>query len=134
MTIFVDTAYWVARLDKRDQLHERAREVMSQLSTVSLLTTELVLVEVLNYFSGYRADVRQAVVSTVQFLLVESDIELVWQTQELFMAGMDLYRARLDRGYSLTDCVSMMVMQQQGLTDALTNDRHFVQEGFTILL
>jgi predicted nucleic acid-binding protein len=44
-----------------------------------------------------------------------------------------LYQSRLDKGYSLTDCISMQTMRTEGLTQALTNDRHFVQEGFISL-
>jgi uncharacterized protein len=134
MTIFVDTAYWVARIDKRDQWRSHAKEVTKRISGIQLLTTELVLVEVLNYFSGYRSEVRQEVVTIVQRLLNGSDAEIIWQTQELFVSGLALYQARLDKGYSLTDCVSMEVMRQAEIQDVLTNDRHFLQEGFTILL
>jgi uncharacterized protein len=52
----------------------------------------------------------------------------------LFQSGLALYKARLDKGYSLTDCVSMTVMQQAKIQEALTHDKHFAQEGFTILL
>jgi predicted nucleic acid-binding protein len=55
------------------------------------------------------------------------------QSHESFLAGLDLYRARPDKGYSLTDCVSMQAMRREGLRDALTNDRHFEQEGFRAL-
>jgi predicted nucleic acid-binding protein len=44
-----------------------------------------------------------------------------------------LYEARLDKGYSLTDCISMETMRYQGITDVLTNDAHFEQEGFHAL-
>ena len=47
---------------------------------------------------------------------------------------MELYESRLDKGYSLTDCVSMQVMRERGISEVLTNDQHFAQEGFTILL
>jgi predicted nucleic acid-binding protein len=50
-----------------------------------------------------------------------------------FQAGFDLYAARPDKGYSLTDCVSMNTMRREGLTEVLTNDRHFEQEGFKAL-
>ena len=49
------------------------------------------------------------------------------------MSGLELYESRLDKHYSLTDCSSMQMMRRLGLTDALTNDRHFTQEGFSIL-
>jgi predicted nucleic acid-binding protein len=134
MIIFVDTAYWVARIDKRDQWKSRVIDVTKQLTTAQLITTELVLVEVLNYFSSYRSEVRQEVGSIIQSCLDELDIKVVWQTQELFKSGLSLYQSRLDKGYSLTDCVSMVVMKQAGIQNILTHDHHFTQEGFTILL
>jgi uncharacterized protein len=88
----------------------------------------------LNYFSSYRSEVRQEVASIMRSLLDKSDINIVWQTQELFQSGLSLYQARLDKGYSLTDCVSMVVMKQAGIQNILTHDHHFTQEGFTILL
>jgi len=45
-----------------------------------------------------------------------------------------LYEARLDKEYSLTDCISMAAMRQEGIIEILTRDGHFTQEGFIILL
>jgi len=56
------------------------------------------------------------------------------KSHDSFLAGLKLYRARPDKGYSLTDYISMETMARQGLTDALTNDKHFEQEGFRVLL
>jgi len=50
------------------------------------------------------------------------------------MAGLTLYKARPDTGYSLTDCISMHVMRERSISDILTHDEHFRQEGFTVLL
>ena len=58
---------------------------------------------------------------------------IIPQTRELFLAGLTLYEARPDKEYSLTDCMSMHMMRREGLTEVLTNDRHFTQEGFHIL-
>lgn len=55
------------------------------------------------------------------------------QTHENFLAGLDLYKARADKGYSLTDCISMIAMRERNLTEVLTHDHHFTQEGFTSL-
>jgi len=49
------------------------------------------------------------------------------------LAGLNLFRARPDKGYSLFDCVSLEAMRKEGLTEVLTNDRHFEQEGFRAL-
>jgi predicted nucleic acid-binding protein len=59
----------------------------------------------------------------------------VWvpQSRASFLAGLTLYEKRFDKGYSLTDCISMETMRREGLTDILTNDRHFEQEGFRAL-
>lgn len=58
---------------------------------------------------------------------------MVEQTHQSFLLGLDLYQNRLDKGYSLTDCISMNTMRQLGITEILTHDRHFTQEGFVIL-
>ena len=50
------------------------------------------------------------------------------------LAGLARYERRLDKGYSLQDCVSMNVMEAEGITGVLTSDHHFEQEGFTILM
>ena len=58
---------------------------------------------------------------------------MIHQTRELFLKGLTLYEARPDKEYSLTDCISMQTMRREGLTEVLTNDHHFTQEGFHIL-
>ncbi len=61
-------------------------------------------------------------------------MSIVAQTPTLFAAGVALYRRRLDKSYSMVDCMSMVVCRERGLQDVLTADRDFEQEGFTILL
>ena len=60
-------------------------------------------------------------------------VRIVPQTTASFLAGLTLYHGRLDKGYSLTDCISMQTMRIEGITDVLTNDAHFEQEGFRAL-
>jgi predicted nucleic acid-binding protein len=55
------------------------------------------------------------------------------QTREAFVSGFDLYKARPDKGYSLTDCISMIEMRERKMRDVLTHDRHFAQEGLNLL-
>ncbi len=132
--VFADTHFWVARINPLDQWHEQAVKVEDEIGLVRLVTTELVLVEVLGYFSGFRADTKGAAASVVRAIMRGEEIEVVRQTAELFSSGLDLYESRLDKGYSLTDCISMSVMRQRGVTDVLTHDGHFTQEGFNVLL
>jgi predicted nucleic acid-binding protein len=73
------------------------------------------------------------VVSNVEAILHDPTVRVLPQRHESFVAGFELYRARPDKGYSLVDCISMQTMRREGLTEVLTNDRHFEQEGFRTL-
>ena len=66
-------------------------------------------------------------------VLESRTVQTVSQTAASFSAGLNLYRVRLDKGYSLTDCISMETMRHEGITEVLTNDAHFEQEGFRAL-
>jgi uncharacterized protein len=67
-------------------------------------------------------------------LLDNPDIETVWINEQLHREAVELLTLRLDKTYSLCDAVSFVLMKQRGITEALTTDRHFEQEGFTRLL
>lgn len=64
-------------------------------------------------------------------MLTSPSIELVHVGEELFREAFDLLRKRPDKRYSLTDCVSFVVMRERGISVAFAFDRHFTQEGFT---
>jgi uncharacterized protein len=72
-------------------------------------------------------------VQTVREILSDDVVHVIPQSHESFLSGFDLYADRPDKGYSLTDCISMQTIRREGLTDILTNDRHFEQEGFCAL-
>ncbi|XHX81246.1 MAG: type II toxin-antitoxin system VapC family toxin [Stenomitos frigidus ULC029] len=131
--VFADTFYWVAVFNKRGEWHDRVQQYAETLKQVHLLTTDEVLTEVLTFFAAYGARRRHKTVARVQEILSNTRIQVIQQSRESFLAGLDLYAKRLDKEYSLTDCISMQVMRQLGITDVLTRDRHFTQEGFTIL-
>ncbi len=61
-------------------------------------------------------------------------VEIVPVSQKLFHGGYELYKARMDKGWSLTDCMSFVVMVEQQLSEAMTHDQHFEQAGFKALL
>ena len=131
---FVDTLYFVALFNPRDQWHERATAASRLVVETKLITTEDVLVELLNFFSGYGEKARQGAVTQAEGILAGANIEVAPQSHEAFMAGLTLYKERPDKGYSLTDCISMYAMRERGVSDILTHDDHFRQEGFTVLL
>ena len=132
--VFVDTHYLVASINPLDQWHQRALQVEKQLVGMGLVTTEEVLVETLNYFCSLGTHARLKVAQVVHRLFERGDVDVIPQTEDSFLAGMKLYEERPDKGYSLTDCISMNAMRERGLTDVLTNDPHFHQEGYHPLL
>ena len=132
--IFADTFYWAALLNPKDQWHQQTNETRRKLGKTNLVTTETVLIELLNFFSEYGAEMRQTVVDTVRDILVDLDIEYVPHSPEAFLDALDFYESRSDKGYSLTDCVSMLTMKNLNLREILTHDNHFEQEGYKILL
>lgn len=132
--IFADTSHFVAVLHPSDQLHEQAVSVEKSLIETRLITTDFVLVEVLNYFSEFQEYFKTRIARAVEIILSEAEIQIVECSREEFLNGFEFYNTRIDKGYSLTDCVSMNVMRERNINEILTNDEHFEQEGFRILL
>ena len=131
---FADTSFWIGLSSKRDQYHHRAL-VWYQLviSTDSkILTTDAVLLEWLNAL----ADVSTRRVAAESCVRVREDarIEVIPFQVELMASAIDLYRGRPDKNWSLTDCLSFVVMERRGVTEALTTDHDFEQAGLKALM
>jgi predicted nucleic acid-binding protein len=92
-----------------------------------------VLIEYLNFFSKSIEPSRLQVMQSVRGILGSPSAIVVPQSRRSFLSACDRYETRADKGYSLTDCISMQTMEREGLKDVLTNDRHFEQEGFRAL-
>jgi predicted nucleic acid-binding protein len=129
--VFLDIAYILALINKGDEYHERAHIAVFQVSE-PLVTTEAILLEIGNALSRQRW--RQLAVITLQDLRNDPEIEIVPLTSELLKRSEDFYAARMDEEWSLTDCVSFVVMRDRNIDKALTLDRHFQQAGFCALL
>ncbi|NOT47767.1 MAG: type II toxin-antitoxin system VapC family toxin [Acidobacteria bacterium] len=132
--IFVDTHYFVASFQETDQWHQRVVLIESDIEGRIFVTTDAVLIEVLNYFSGYGPATRGKISQVIHEILLDSGFTVVEETRAVFLKALELYESRLDKGYSLTDCISMNVCRELGIKEILTHDRHFEQEGFKILL
>ena len=97
-----------------------------------LLATEQVLLECVNAFSAPIERPRAAAI--INYLRTSPSVEFVFSSVELFDAGLELHQNRPDKSWSLTDCISFVVMQRRRLTRALSSDHHFEQAGFEALL
>ena len=132
--VFADTGYWIALLNERDGLHARARELSERFSAANIVTTEMVLTELLNYASGGGRQRRRLAADAVRDWMADANIEVVPQTSIQFQAALERYRARLDHSWSVVDCSSFIVMETRQIQEALAFDRHFEQAGFIALL
>lgn len=128
---FADTFYLLALLNPRDFGHARAvaaaRSIQGQ-----LVTTAWVLTELGDAMSA--PENRQEFISTLEDLRQNPAVTIVPPDRRLFDEGVELFGRRGDKAWSLTDCISFVVMQREGITEALTGDKHFEQAGFVALL
>lgn len=133
---FGDAGYWIALIDGADELHESASryERLIAVENSRVVTTQLVLNEVLNPRSGTTRRQRQAAVALVERIERNPNIAIEPQTPELFEAAFNYFRRRLDQEWSITDCASFLVMERLGIWRALTGDHHFTQAGFFAML
>ena len=131
------SSFYIALLHTRDRFHQLALELYGELAAerpVVFVTSEAVLVETLTRLSKYGPFLRKAAAEFVAGLPEEPRVVVEDQTRTLFFAGLDLHRRRLDKNYSMTDCMSMVICRERGVTDVLTADHDFEQEGFAVLL
>jgi len=131
---FLDTSYAIALLSSKDQYHSIALEISAAFLDVpvQLVTTQAVIFEVCNSLA--KPQFRPAAREFLDGLEMDSSIEVVPVNELSFAAAVSLYKQRADKAWSLTDCLSFIVMSQRGITDALTADEHFEQAGFHALL
>ena len=132
--VFADSGYWIASINFGDQLIERSAAVVNSLGPYRLITSEMVLIEVLNHFSGRGSLARSAAWEVVENLRMNTDIDVIPLTSAQFAEAVDRYGSRLDQSWSLVDCSSFVLMEERGIRDALAYDVDFVQAGFNALL
>jgi predicted nucleic acid-binding protein len=130
--VFADTFYFIALLNPTDAAHARAKAYTATFGE-RMVTTDWVLTELADALAKTPAG-RAEVLATIADLRADPDAEIVPFDPALQADGLALYARRMDKEWSLTDCVSFVVMEREGIRDALTGDKHFEQAGFNVLL
>ncbi|MBM4047980.1 MAG: type II toxin-antitoxin system VapC family toxin [Planctomycetes bacterium] len=130
-TVFADTFFFLAAVNRSDPLHREALRVYAR-ADHEFVTTTWVLTELADALAN--REERSAFVRSLRLVQRDPKFRIVPATQRLFERGVELYAQRPDKDWSLTDCISFVVMGDEKMTDAATGDRHFEQAGFTILL
>ena len=129
--IFIDTSYLLALVNKRDKYHQAAKAVAAQVAP-PFITSDAVLFELGNALA--RPPHRRLGIRALQQIWTDTQIEIVFLNRELLAETITFYQARPDKAWGLTDCASFVIMQQRGVREALTADKHFEQAGFKRLL
>ena len=132
--VFADACYWIAKLNERDSLHEIAVLLSDTLGSRRIVTTELVLGEVLNFFAELGPANRRGAVALVRELQDDPNVNVIELSDIRFWDAVDFYNSRLDQEWGFVDCASFQMMTAQNIQEVLTNDHHFEQAGFTTLM
>ena len=132
--VFLDTAYAISLSSEQDNLHELALQIADELEEkhTAIVTTQAILLEIGNALSKQRF--RHAAVTLLQALESDPSVEIVPFSQELYVRAFALFSNRTDKDWGLIDCVSFIVMQDYGITQALTIDDYYSQAGFQVLM
>ena len=128
--VFADTFYYLALLNSSDDSHRQTTEFTRSFSGL-ITSTDWIVTELANTLSGLST--RQRVIEFVIALRADPGMRIVPASRVLLDKGWDLYHRRPDKAWSLTDCISFVVMRDEKLTDAFTLDRHFEQAGFRLI-
>jgi hypothetical protein len=128
--VFADTFFFLALLNERDEAHACA--LRFDVIAASLVTTAWIMTEVGDAFSA--PENRALFLRLLETLRESPEVRIIGPTPELFERGVEMFRQRPDKEWSLTDCISFVVMRDMNVVDALTGDRHFEQAGFRALL
>ncbi|WP_072619250.1 type II toxin-antitoxin system VapC family toxin [Spirulina major] len=130
--LFLDTAFIQALLNARDDAHPQAKQLFPRVrNAAEVWLTEAILVEVGNALSRFN---RFGAVQFIEQCYHTPNISVVTVDAELLRAALQLYQSRPDKTWGLTDCISFVAMEREGLSLALTTDQHFVQAGFRALM
>lgn len=132
--VFADSFYWIALINLRDQWRNEALQASKHLTDTTIVTTDEVVTETLNYFANSGKFLRRLAVENIDSILLNQNVNVISCRHEIVLEAIAFYGSRLDQGYSLTDCISMIVMQEYRISEILTHDEHFAQEGYKTLL
>lgn len=133
-TVLLDTSYVIALVNSDDAHYDRAKDLDAQLlrSDAQLVLHWGILLEIGDGFAGI--NLRQKASDLIEAFLSEEAYTVVPLSSGLLLASLDLFKARQDKDWGLTDCTSFLIMDELGISDALTADQHFVQAGYRALL
>ena len=132
-SVFIDTGFIIALESVTDQNHEKALQLWNELlkDLPEMVTTTYVIDEIVTFFNSRS---RHAKAVEIGNRLINSrSVQIIHVDQGLFDRGWECFKQHDDKTFSMTDCISFIVMKEQGSESALSFDKHFTQAGFKVL-
>lgn len=132
--VFVDSFAWIAAINKSDNYHDATLRMLEDFlgKQAKLFTTNYVIIETINALS--KVEFRKAVIEFIDRLEKSPSVEIIKITDETYNNAWRLYQQRLDKEWGITDCTSFEVMKMLDIKKAFTNDKHFEQAGFSLVV
>ena len=131
--VFVDATHWIALLHPKDNNHQRARTIEAALGAMPRWTTELILIEILDYFADRGEHLRLMAVKAIEALRSHPQVKIIALSETKFEHALVEFATFRDKGWSITDCASFLAMRHRGIKTAATFDSHFKQAGFIVM-
>ena len=134
--MFIDAGFWIAFTWDRDSLHREANDLWQrEVNGIRRpITTNWTLYEALTYFNSRQRNRHDLAMDLLEFAASTSEIIDAAQYERQALA---VFRARVDKRWSVADCASFVCIRERGATRALSFDRDFAQAqrefNFTIL-
>ena len=129
--MLIDTSGLLCLIHRREPDHERAISLYE--TAPARITHSYVLAELVALAHSRKLS-RRSALDFSDRIVSESEVEIVWVDKLQHANALALLRSRPDKSYSLCDAVSLLIMRERHISEALTTDRHFAQEGFHRLL
>ena len=129
--VFVDTAFVIALVNEKDEHHEEVLDLSVRFLGSRKITTVPVLLEIGNALAK---NFRSESIEIIERFRTSKNISVIQIAERDFLEGFEMYKLHDGKSWSLTDCISFVLMKRFSLSDALTSDKHFEQAGFNILM
>jgi predicted nucleic acid-binding protein len=132
-SVFVDATHWIALYYPKDNNHQKALAIDKKVKKVSLWTTELILIEILDFFAAKGKYWRSSAAKIVSAISSHPKVRVFPLAETPFESAFAEFRKYEDKGWSLTDCASFIVMRDNAVTTAISYDKHFEQALFQVM-
>ncbi len=134
--IFVDTSGWGNLVDSLQEFHAPTRAIYlnAKQNGSRLVTSNYVIAELVALLSSPLRIPRIKSIKFIKSIKTSLLVDIIHIDEDLDAKSWELLKNRADKNWSLVDCSSFVVMQENKIVEALTTDHHFEQAGFVRLL